>query len=67
MHVLSAEVREAGKRLEFFMDYTLLTEDDIRLNNLIFNWPGRMEPIFEVAQQRLNQKQKKAEGLVRLK
>lgn len=62
-----AEVFEAGERLKFLMDYALLTEEDIRLNNLTFNWPGRMEPIFEVSDQRLMLRRQKAEEMVKLK
>ena len=35
-------------------------EDDIKLNNQTFNWPGRMDPIFEVGQQRLTSRREKA-------
>lgn len=61
VHTLLTEVRQAGKRLKFLMDYAILPEDDIRLNNLTFNWPRRMEPIFEVSQQRLTLKREKVE------
>ncbi len=61
MFVLLAKVREAGKRLSFLMDYALISEDDIRLNSMVFNWPGRMEPIFDMSQQRLAVKREKSE------
>ena len=67
MHVLMAEVHEAGERLKFLMDYAILPEDDIQLNSLTFNWPQRMEPIFEVAQQRLMNKREKAEEIFKQK
>ena len=38
------------------------TEEDIKLNNQTFNWPGRMDPIFEVSQQRLATRREKAEN-----
>ncbi len=61
MFVLLAKVREAGKRLSFLMDYALISEDDIRLNSMVFNWPGRMDPIFDMSQQRLAVKREKSE------
>jgi hypothetical protein len=61
------EVREAGERLKFLMDYALLNEDDIKLNCQTFNWPGRMEPIFEVSQQRLTSRREMAEEKVKEK
>ena len=59
------EVRQAGERLKFLMDYALLPEDDIKLNSMTFNWPDRMEPIFEVAQMRLNSKREQAENALK--
>ncbi len=61
MFALLAKVREAGKRLSFLMDYALISEDDIRLNSMVFNWPGRMDPIFDMSQQRLAVKREKSE------
>ncbi len=61
------EVREAGERLKFLMDYALLHDDDIKLNSQTFNWPARMEPIFEVAQQRFATKREVAEDKVKEK
>ena len=40
-------------------------EDDIKLNNQMFNWPGRMDPIFEVGQQRLTSRREKAENEIK--
>ena len=37
-------------------------EEDIKLHNQTFNWPGRMDPIFEVSQQRLATRREKAEN-----
>lgn len=62
---MQLEVKEAGERLKFLMDYALLSEDDIKLNSQTFNWPARMEPIFEVAQQRLTTKREVAEEKVK--
>lgn len=40
----------------------LSTEEDIKLNSQAFNWPGRMEPIFDVSQQRLDSRRERAES-----
>lgn len=61
------EVREAGERLNFLMDYALLHEEDIKLNSHTFNWPARMEPIFDVSQQRLNSRREIVEDKVKEK
>lgn len=60
-----AEVREAGVRLKFLMDYAILSEEDIKLNSQTFNWPARMEPIFEISQQRLTARREIAEEKIK--
>ena len=65
IYELLSEVREAGDRLLFLMDYALLVEEDIKLNSQTFNWPARMEPIFEVCQQRLASKREVVEDKVK--
>ena len=37
----------------------------MKLNSQTFNWPGRMDPIFEVSQKRLVSKREKAENEVK--
>lgn len=65
MFRLQAKIKQAAERLLFLLDYALLPEEDIKLNNQTFNWPGRMEPIFEVSQQRLAARREKAENEVK--
>lgn len=48
----------------YTMHCTLL-EEDIRLNSQTFNWPAKMNPIFEVCQQRLATNREKTEKAVR--
>ncbi len=60
-----AEIREAGKRLTFLMDYAVLQEDDLKLNNQTFNWPARMDPIFDVAQHKISAKRELAENKIK--
>ena len=65
MFELQAKVKQSAERLLFLLDFALLPEEDIKLNNQTFNWPGRMEPIFEVSQQRLAARREKAESEVK--
>jgi dynein heavy chain len=37
-------------------------EDDLKLNSQTFNWPSRMDPIFEVSQKRLATRREKSEN-----
>ena len=62
---MQTEIREAGERLKFLMEYATLPEEDLKLNSQTFNWPGRMDPIFEVSQQRLASRREKAENQVK--
>jgi len=64
---MMAEVREAAGRLKFLMDYAVLPDDDIKLNSQTFNWPGRMEPIFDVSQHRLTAKREVVENELKKK
>ena len=60
VYKLQAEVKIAAERLQFLLDHATLTEEDFKLNIQTFNWPGRMEPIFEVSQTRLISRREKA-------
>lgn len=62
---MQMEIREAAERLKFLLDYATLLEEDIKLNSQTFNWPARMEPIFEVSQQRLASRREKSENEVK--
>lgn len=64
---LLAEVREAGNRLKFLMDFALLPEEDLKLNSQTFNWPAKMDPIFDVSLQRLTGAREKAENKLKEK
>ena len=48
-----------------FIVTSFFAEEDIKLNNQTFNWPGRMDPIFEVGQQRLTSRREKAENEIK--
>ncbi len=64
---MKLEIREAAERLMFLLDYATLPEEDIKLNSHTFNWPSRMEPIFEVSQQRLASRREKSENQLKEK
>ena len=38
------------------------SDDDLKLNSQTFNWPDKMDPIFEVSQRRLLSRREKAEA-----
>ena len=38
------------------------SDDDLKLNSQTFNWPEKMDPIFEVSQRRLLSRREKAEA-----
>lgn len=62
---LQAEVRTAAERLRFLLDIAILPEEDLKLNSQTFNWPARMEPIFEVSQMKLVNRREKVEQELR--
>ena len=41
---------------------SILSEEDIRLNSQTFNWPAKMDPIFEVSMKRITSKRDRAES-----
>lgn len=55
----------AAERLRFLLDIAVLPEEDLKLNSQTFNWPARMEPIFEVSQTRLVSRREKVEQELR--
>lgn len=65
MFRLQAEVRTAAERLRFLLDIAILPEEDLKLNSQTFNWPARMEPIFEVSQMKLVNRREKVEQELR--
>ena len=65
MFRLQAEVRTAAERLQFMLDIVVLPEEDLKLNSQTFQWPARMEPIFEMSQTKLVKKREKVEEELR--
>ena len=41
--------------------YTNYIDEDLRLNNELFGWPAKIEPMFEVSQLKLASKREEAE------
>eukprot|EP00117_Sycon_ciliatum_P023820 scpid1450/ scgid20157/ Dynein heavy chain 3, axonemal; Axonemal beta dynein heavy chain 3; Ciliary dynein heavy chain 3 len=58
---LQMDMEEASERLDFVLDYALLSEEDIRLNSTTFTWPSRMPAIFSTAQSRLDERRRRKE------
>lgn len=58
---LQAEVKTAAERLQLLLDFVDLPEEDLILNSQTFQWPARMDPIFEVSQGKLVKKREKVE------
>ncbi|CAH8647966.1 unnamed protein product [Schistosoma rodhaini] len=44
---LKEEIAEAAERLNFLLDYALLSYDDIKLNATLFNWPEQINTIID--------------------
>jgi dynein heavy chain len=62
VYKLKLEVGQAAERVLFLFNYVEFTEDDLKLNSQTFNWPSRMDPIFEVSQKRLATRREKSEN-----
>ena len=41
--------------------YACYTDEDLRLNNELFGWPAKIEPMFEVSQLKLASRREEAE------
>ncbi|GCC38553.1 hypothetical protein chiPu_0017068 [Chiloscyllium punctatum] len=50
---LKEEIFEAADRLEFLLDYASLSDDDIRLNSQVFNWPEQIVLMLDLHRDRL--------------
>lgn len=57
---LGSELAQSQPMLEFILNNALISEEDMKLNNVVFTWPSRMEPILELAEKRLASKKLKA-------
>ncbi|VDP25782.1 unnamed protein product [Schistosoma curassoni] len=58
---LKEEVAEAAERLNFLLDYALLSYDDIKLNATLFNWPEQIMTIIDNTNIRLTTLRENAE------
>ena len=41
------------------------TDEDLRLNNEVFGWPAKIEPMFEVSQLKLAGRREEAESALK--
>ena len=58
---LKEEMSKAKKRLDFLLNYSFMSEEDIKLNGVTFTWPSRILPIFDLCKKRLTQKKVKSQ------
>ena len=45
--------------------YANCTDEDLRLNNELFGWPAKIEPMFEVSQLKLAGRREEAESALK--
>jgi dynein heavy chain len=64
---LKDEIIKGKKRLDFLLNYAILSEDDIKLNGTTLTWPTRIMPIFDLSKKRMLQKKTKAQEDLKLK
>ncbi|XP_078413797.1 dynein axonemal heavy chain 3 [Cetorhinus maximus] len=50
---LKEEIFEAADRLDFLLDYATLSDDDLRLNSQVFNWPEQIVLMLDLHRDRL--------------
>ncbi|XP_048465622.1 dynein axonemal heavy chain 3 [Rhincodon typus] len=50
---LKEEIFEAADRLDFLLGYATLSDDDIRLNSQVFNWPEQIVLMLDLHRDRL--------------
>jgi dynein heavy chain len=58
---LQQELSESKKRMEFLIDYSILSDEDIKLNANTFTWVSRIIPVLELSKKRIMQKKVKAQ------
>ncbi|CAG5132944.1 unnamed protein product, partial [Candidula unifasciata] len=61
IYKLQDEVREAGCRLMFLLDYADLPTEDIKLNTVLFHWPSQICTVLDHSQGRIMMKRDQIE------
>lgn len=64
---LKDEIGKSKKRLDFLLNYSFMSEEDIKLNGVTFTWPSRIMPIFDLSKKRMLQKKAKAQEDLKIK
>ena len=64
---LKEDMIKGKQRLDFLLNYSFVSEDDIKLNGVTFTWPSRIIPIFDLSKKRMVQKKTKAQEDLKLK
>ncbi|KAJ1517722.1 Dynein heavy chain 7, axonemal [Coelomomyces lativittatus] len=58
---LKEEIKKCKKRLDLLLNFTFLSEDEIKLNGVTFTWPSRILPILDLSKKRMAQRKVKAQ------
>ncbi|XP_041823134.1 dynein heavy chain 3, axonemal [Melanotaenia boesemani] len=61
-HKLNEEINAAACRLKFLLDYAILSDDDLRLNSCVFQWPRQILTELEDSRIRLDITREQAES-----
>eukprot|EP01135_Chromosphaera_perkinsii_P007265 Nk52_evm73s745 gene=Nk52_evmTU73s745 len=64
---LMVEISEARERLNFLLRFANMSEEDIKLNITTFTWHERIEPVFELSNQRMANKRSKVQEDLKLR
>ncbi|XP_059835308.1 dynein axonemal heavy chain 3 [Hypanus sabinus] len=62
---LKEEIFEAADRLNFLLDYATLSDDDLKLNSQVFNWPEQIMTMLDLHQDRLLSKREDVDDNLR--
>lgn len=62
---LQDDIAKASDRLDFLLDYATLSNDDMKLNNTVFNWPHQIARTFDIMGARMQNRRDLAEEEVR--
>lgn len=58
---ISEQLKEAKKRMEFLLDHSFISEDDMKLNIATFTWTQRINPVLDLSRKRIVQRKVKAQ------
>lgn len=62
---LKNEINQMTERLRFLLNYGDSTAEDLKLNTTTWQWPNRLQPMFEVTQRRIDEHRSAAEDALK--